>query len=392
MANFFYRGKLQDSITQGTLNADSVSHAAQILERKGISILEIKEMVDKHVEYYTTNITQFTIKEKKEFFNSFYFQYKAGLSILEVLNIIASSATSENVKSIAYQISSKIKKGMSLDEAMRSYAKYIGYVYVVLMGAGEKTGKLDSVLEGIIKNVNLVEKIKTNVIKKMTYPVILICLAIAAALFFCFFVFEAFERQFDTTQDANLIPLFLTAAFKIAVIFAIGGVIVVSIIKNKKIMYSLLSFFTKISFLKPIFNNYYFYNFFHVLSLAYSAGLDTSKAVELSCEVINSSSIREKLKKSIDLISNGCELTTAFNIVGVFSQYAISQLSAGEKSGTISDLSETIASDYENNLNIQIDTLLKFVEPGMLVIVGFFVLLVMGKFVSTYYSKLFSLF
>ena len=171
MKKFFYKGRINNNDVQGYLNGESFSEIAKMLESKRIIVLEIKEVGNRADTNQFMPVSKFSLKDKKEFFNSFYFQFSAGLPIIEVFDAICSSSSNNNVKALANYISRKIKAGSSLEQALRLYSDEIGYTYCVLLGAGEKTEKLQSVLSGVLKNINQLEKIKSIAIKKSTYPI-----------------------------------------------------------------------------------------------------------------------------------------------------------------------------------------------------------------------------
>ena len=91
------------------------------------------------------------------------------------------------------------------------------------------------------------------------------------------------------------------------------------------------------------------------------------------------------------MIEQGCEITTAFGSAGIFSDYAISQITTGEKSGELAKVYDDIAQDYKNICTNNIDALLKKIEPTMLIVLGIVVLIIGVNFVQKYVNMLYSL-
>jgi len=116
------------------------------------------------------------------------------------------------------------------------------------------------------------------------------------------------------------------------------------------------------------------------------------ESLELSSQTISSFELNKKLNKAKKMIQEGCEIATAFEISGIFSEYAISQISAAEKTGELSKTYEDVALDYRKEYLAQIDTLVKLVEPSMLCFAAIIILIVGVKMYSKYYETLFSLF
>ena len=143
MARFFYRVKnKQNKISQGYIEALSVPDAAEKLIKKGYIILEIKQEYEssfnKNKVILSDSILPFSLQEKKEFFNSFYFLYKSALPVLDIFRSIANSSTKKQVKLFSSYIVKKIEKGKSLKEAMANYSNVLGKAYTALIVAGEQ--------------------------------------------------------------------------------------------------------------------------------------------------------------------------------------------------------------------------------------------------------------
>ena len=126
--------------------------------------------------------------------------------------------------------------------------------------------------------------------------------------------------------------------------------------------------------------------------MAYDSGISAGESVNLANSVINIKEINAKIKKSADMILNGCKAGTALNVAGVFSSYAISQVSSGEEAGELDKTLRIIAKDYENKLDTSLKVIMKLVEPILLIFVGILVLNIVVTAYKEYYSGLMSMF
>ena len=397
MARFFYRVKnKQNKVAQGFINASGISEAALKLEKQGYTILEIKEefrntLSNKGI-ILSDSILPFSLQEKKEFFNSFYFLYKSALPVLDIFKSIANSSTKQQVKLFSSYIVKKIEKGKSLKEAMANYSNVLGKAYTALIVAGEQAGKLDEILSDILINIKREEEIKSNLIAKLTYPTCIFFMAIAVALLFKFFILKAFSLMGTGVCFSALFMLLVTAIIKIIVIFAVFLAGCFYIYKNKRLFNHFISFILNIRIFGNLMKCYYFLNFFSVFSLAYSAGITSAESINLSASVINVPEINNKLKKAENMVYNGCEVATALGVTGLFSSYAMSQITAGEKAGELDKMLKTVALDYKNKLEVSMNVLLQVVEPIMLIFVGIIVAMVAVNGYKAYFGSLFSMF
>ena len=397
MKRFFYNVKTRNNQNlQDYIMAQSVADAALKLERKGYIVLEIREDYDNisfNTSYGTAYnvIHEFTIQEKKEFFNALYHMYRSGIPIVETIKSISNSTVNINIKAFCRLLIKKLEKGNSLKDTLRNHSSYLGLAYTMLIAAGEESGTLDKTIEGIIKNINKQEEIKSSFIKSITWPALMFVLVLAVGLLFKMFVFKVLTTDIDLITTQNVIKLLIATVIKIIIFFIILFGAVFFILKNRGICSSILNTISGIKIFEGLMKDYSFSNFFYVFSLAYHAGVPLTEAIILSNSVVNIPKYNAKLRKSAQMVQNGCKVSTALAAADLFSSYAMSQISAGEEAGQMDKAFGSIAYDYENKLNTKVAVILKLIEPTMIIIIGIFVAILVIMLIKTYYGQLMSM-
>lgn len=395
MRKFIYKVKnSKNEIIDGSIHANSVAEAAIKLERRGNVVLEIHEELqksyirEKTVNYNSAKIV-LSVQEKKEFFNSFYFLYKSGLSILEIFKSMSISSKNPKIITLCSRILRGIEKGQSLKDSMKTSYSALGQAYSMLIVAGEESGQLDDILTNIIKNIKTQEETKSSIISKLTYPVCMFFFALFVAMLFKFFIIQIFLLK-ASGESVCMSALIISAIIKIIVVFGVLIGSLIFIYKNKYVLNKIISFFTTFGIFSKLMKKYYFMNFFSVLALSYEAGISPSECLYLANSVINVPYINSRIKKAETMVQNGCEMTTALGCVGLFSSYAMSQVATGEKAGKLDKMLRTVASDYENRLLSSVSVILKVIEPLMIIFVGIIVLFVAISGYKAYFNFLFS--
>ena len=399
MSKFYYKAKDKaGNIINGNINSGSISEAALHLEKDGLIIIEINEAQNslprphqKKLHYKDLQKIQFSTGDKLEFFNSFYFMYNSGLSLQQVFDSIVNSTSNKKIKILSQRILTKIESGYSLKEAVDENDAVLGRAYSTLLTAGEQSGKLENILSKIIKSLNREVEVKKNIISSLTYPAFIFCLAFAVLLFFKFFVLKVFASMGDYSS-LSVSSLLVAAIIKIVIIYAVLGAVITVIILNKTFINKIYNFLIKVPVVSGMFKEYLFSNFFAVTALAYEAGIPAANAIELGNSVINISDIHRKINQAVKRIYSGCEITTAFKTAGVFSSYAISQVSSGEKSGDLDKTMMVVSDSYEKQLDTSLKSLLKLVEPIMIIIIGIFVGYILYTGYTGYYQGIMNMF
>lgn len=396
MSNFHYKAKdNNDKLISGNISAVSISDAAVKLERKGLIVLEINEETNisnglsklENVNEVSSD-SMFSIKEKLEFFNAFYYMYQSGLSVSQIFSSVYSQSRNPNVRGLCAKIAKKIEKGKTLEESFQGCSNALGIAYTSLIIAGEHSGKLEEVLLNIIKNIRREEELKNSIFSSLTYPVLVLALALFVFLLFKFCLLKIYAMIGQGVTYCSMKTLFITAMIKIAAIYAviIGGIFFVC--KNKKLLKKLFGFISKLPVISNLVKNYCFANFFSVMGLSYMAGVPASKTVELANSVMGIDYIKKNIANAVKMIAKGCEITTAFGVARVFSSFAMSQISAGEKAGELDKMCLVISNDYEKQMEVALSVLMKMMPPIALGFVGIIVGYVLYTAYTTYYSSL----
>ncbi len=394
MARFFYKAKNKEGqVVSNHILAMDISSAVASIERDGLVLLEISEdgKISSYQHLKARELSKkviFSAKEKLEFFNSFLHMYQSGLSILQIFYAVSNSVKNEKIKSFCSLIIKKIEKGYSLEEAFTGYENILGIAYTRLVVAGEASGKIDKVLKKIVENIKKEQALKSNIISSLSYPVMILSLALAVFLFFKFFILKVFAMIGSGICNLVIMKLMILAIVKILFIFGIIIGICLYTYFNKPLLKKLVGFLSRIPGVSNLYKNYSLSNFFSVLSLAYDAGVPIVNSIEMASTVIENKEIKSKLNLAAKRVNNGCEVTTAFAVTQVFSGFAMSQISAGEKAGELEKMFSIVAIDYEKKLEFALDMVLQIIKPVAIIIVGLFVLYVAKTGYQSYYAGL----
>jgi len=391
MSKFFFKCRYNTDVKKGYVSAKNIAEASLILEKRGYVILELEEQKDavENIQL-SCDFKVLDLKDKIDFFASFARQYRAGIPFYEIFNNIIKNVANNNTRSLCFTILKRMQNGETFEEALKIYSKYIGNTETALLIAGEKSGKLENILNKLLENAKERQKIISTAKSKLTYPAIIFCILLVSFLIFTCVVFPVFDATM-AGKTVNIGNLIFLALLKIVGIFLFFGFFVLLLVKKQNSNGQILQWFLGCKIAKDILTNYYFSNFFSVFSMAYSAGLLPDKAIGLSLSIFKDVKTYLKIAKIKDMISQGCEITTAFNVANIFSEFAISQIATGEKTGQLEESLNEIACDYKRKFEEKVNVILKSLEPLMLVFAAILVLFLAYGFFTKYYQTLFSL-
>lgn len=327
-----------------------------------------------------------TLTEKKEFFNSLFYLYSAGYSYTEAFRSIEESSRRRSIKQLCFSIRAKIENGIPFRDIISSYKEILGDAYSMLICAGDMSGKLDETLASVLKDISRTENLRSMLISSLTYPVLLLLGAIGVFFFCRFFFFKIFDVMYTTGMCAGSMKiLFFTAIIKIVLIYVLLFAAVFWVVKNKKIYQKFLDVFIKYTPIADLLNNYYYNNFFSVMAASYDAGITVSESVSLAASVVKTKQAFLALYKASSVLSRGIEVTIALSNTGLFSDFALSQIAMGEKTGRLGEAFQKAAADYERKLQDALSIISRLVQPAAILLMG----LLVGYIAVTFYSKLY---
>ena len=104
--------------------------------------------------------------------------------------------------------------------------------------------------------------------------------------------------------------------------------------------------------------------------------------------MINSDYIYKKMSTSIEYIQNGNQVAYSLNISNIFPDMFISMINIGEESGRLDDCLSTSEKLYDNELDIMLEKMMKWIEPSIMIILGIFVCIFMVAMVLPMFDSI----
>ena len=172
MLNFQYKGiDHAKKYVEGEIEALNNAEAAHKLKEKKVIITKLKEAKKKKVvtKKEKTSFTSFTFgtgvkaKEILIFCKQFATMMRAGLPVLNTLEMLEDQTIRPPMKKIIQTIKKDLESGNSLAKCFEKHPKIFNTVVVNLIKAGEASGKLETFLQKIVINLEKSEKIKSQI-------------------------------------------------------------------------------------------------------------------------------------------------------------------------------------------------------------------------------------
>ena len=160
MLNFQYKGISYGKYVEGEIEALNNSEAAHKLKEQKIIITKLqqakKKVAEKKKEKTSFSFgTGVKAKEILVFCKQFSTMLRAGLDVLNILDLLDQQTTAKGMKKIIQTIKKDLESGNSLSKCFEKHPKIFDTVVVNLIKAGEASGKLDIFLNKIVSQTYL---------------------------------------------------------------------------------------------------------------------------------------------------------------------------------------------------------------------------------------------
>ncbi|KKQ22041.1 MAG: Type II secretion system protein, partial [Candidatus Wolfebacteria bacterium GW2011_GWC1_37_10] len=261
---------------------------------------------------------------------------KAGLNIIESLDILIMDASKNLMKAILGQAKFNLQRGQPLSATFSYYKKYFPPVFFGLIRAGEASGRLDATLEELsrylIKEHNLNRKIKSA----LAYPLILLIASIGVIALLLFFVLPRLTKSFKSAKmELPLITKILLGIsnflvshpiFDLAMIAGIVGLI----FYFKRTDWGRRTFILillKIPVVKELVKKVALVRFTRTLSSLLASGLTAIEGLTLSIEAVGNDFYKRAILESVESIKRGVPISKSFrNYTDLFPNLLINMI------------------------------------------------------------------
>jgi len=394
MSKFAYTTMERDGTeTGGVLEAVSSNAAAMALGARDIQPLT---MVEKK------SLLQFEITKKKvnrkelmHFSRQLAVFVKAGVPILEALEVINEEVTDKRFHQVIDEMIEGLRAGDTFSVAAASHPDAFPEFYIGVLSSAELTGELDNVLIQLSDYIERDIDAKGKLTAALVYPAIIMLMSIVTVLVMAIFVLPRF-RTFFTSLHAKL-PLptrmllgitgLVTTYWYVVALVLIGGPIGLGIMmRTKRGRARLDAVALKIPVLGDLIAHSMLERVCRVLSSMIRSGVPLPEAMTVTADSTNNAVWRRGIKAAREEMLEGQGLSGPLARTGLFPGAARQMFRVGEETGTLDEQLRIAADYYSRELDHQIKRFTALFEPAVIIFMGLVVGFVAVALVSAMYG------
>ena len=404
MLNFEYKGISLGKYVEGEIEALNNAEAAHKLKEKKVIITKLKEAKKKKVITKKEKVsfsfgTGVKPQEILIFCKQFATMLRAGLPVLNTLEMLEGQTTKPPMKKIIATIKKDLESGNALSKCFEKHTKIFDTVVVNLIKAGEASGKLDTFLQKIVINLEKREKIKSQIKSSLFYPGVLFSVAILVTVFMLMNVVPTFVNMYEGMGMADDLPTPTAVIMSMSeFVRSSGGLfllifIILFIISFKYLVsknYDVKKIWHKIMLKLPVFGNLINKSILAKVSLVLGnlnqAGVDLIESIDIAKSVTDNVIVIEALENIKKGVFSGETLTDLFSKEKIFPPTFSQLISVGEQTGSLDEMFGSVAIYYEEEFDVAVANLASLIEPIMIVFMG----ITIGGLMLAMYAPIFN--
>jgi type II secretory pathway component PulF len=304
----------------------------------------------------------------------------AGVPFSRALVILHREAVSPVAKAKWKEIHDLVIDGMSLSDAMARSPETFPKVYVAMVEAGETGGFLDVVLSQIADFQAREKDLQSKVVTALTYPAILLVLAMGVLTFLLVFFIPRFQMVFQgfnaelpllTQMIINASHAIRSYGLYIAAVIAVTIFSLRSWFKSEKGRRAWEGFILRSPQVGPLLAQFAMARFCRMLGTLLVAGVPLINALNVARRSIGNQILVDAVSDSIERVKEGKPLGTSLaRNRNLFPGAVIEMISVAEESGRLDQELLRIANVTETDLDRHLKTVVALIEPLMLFLIA----------------------
>lgn len=301
---------------------------------------------------------------------------RAGVPALRSLDVLHRQTSNPVFKEVLREVREDLSSGQTLADAMAKHPNAFNPLHVSMIRAGEKGGFLEDVLVRIAVFTERQNELRNKLLGAMLYPALLMMVGTSIIIFILLYIVpkvRSFLRG-ELPVMTKLVFAFCDLLKAHGTEVLAGAVVVVfiavAVIRSKSGRMALDRFSLKAPMMGKIITLVAICRFCRILGTLLHNGVPILQALKISRDSAGNRLLMEIVDESIEGVRKGTSLAAPLGKSELFPLDIVDMIAVGEESNNLEHVLITIADSYEARTGRQIDLMVRFLEPLLLVIMA----------------------
>ncbi|MDQ6808913.1 MAG: type II secretion system F family protein [Verrucomicrobiota bacterium] len=398
MTTFSYQARdASGKIVSGIQDALDEDNAVTSLMGRGLMVLSLQ----KKAAASRTKKKAWTVKETDLvlFTRQLSTMVEAGISLVQALTALydqSDGKKQKNLRNIISDVTTRVQGGETFNEAIAKHPRVFDRLFVSMVKAGETGGLLAEILDRLAGFLEASARLRKKVKSAMTYPVIVICIAMLITIFLLVKVVPIFGEIFKDfgaklpapTQFLIDVSDFMRGEWYF-LILGFGSVFfgIRYFLRTKGGKQFADKWKLKLPIFGPLIHKICMSRFSRTFAQLIRSGVPILEVLDIVAGASGNHVIETSLKGVAEDVEKGDNLSVALSKKAIFPSMMLRMVSAGEATGKIDTMLEKMADFWDEEIEAMLDALTSLIEPFLIVFLG----VIVGGIVIAMFLPIFKL-
>lgn len=371
---------------RGSISADSLAAFYAELKRGDLYCLRVREASGRP-SLWVRAFGKSSLPPAKMavFFRQMASMTASGVTINRCLQVLYGQASHLRTKIVLSKLYEEVQKGNQLSSAMSEADGAFEPLVINMIRAGENSGALERSFERLAEHYEREIKLHDRVMLALLYPAVLFVVTLIVIIVLFVVVLPSFITMFEAvenlpwyTRSLMWLSDFLAHRWYIALGIILGLVAGIAAL-NQNTAFRLWrdAAVLRIPFVGKLQTRIVCARFCRIFASLYTSGVQITRSVELSGDVLGNGYIKAALERVSSRINTGASLSSSLQKEKLFPEMMITMLTVGEESGELDKMLLKTSDYYDDEADAATQKLIGLLQPAMIIILGFIVAFVM---------------
>lgn len=380
-------------VTRGRIEARNELELESRLRRMGLDLVSARALAGGEAQARKVRVSR---RERLAFCFDLEQIVRAGLPILDGLRELGAGCTQRELRLVISGLVDGVEGGHTLSQAMARFPAVFDPVFVSLMQAGERSGRLEEILEGLGRTLRWQDELVAQTRKLLIYPALVCAVVLLVAAFLLVYLVPQMVTLLQTMgselplQTRALMAvsgmvmrwwwlcLLLPCALAVALAYAVRS--------SPAMRVRLDGWMLRLPLLGSILRKVMLARFASAFALMYRSGIGILEALRACEDIVGNRAVALALQAAAGRIRAGRSLGEGLAGLALFPPLVVRMVRMGESTGALDRALANVHYFYERDVRESVERGLKTIEPALTLVLGGILALILFAVLTPVYE------
>ncbi len=368
----------QGAKTTGLVEADNSQEADSLLKDNGLILVSL-EVANIKKGLSLSFLERISMKDIVIFARQFSIMISAGVPMVQSLRILVNQTENKKFKKVIGEIGDEVEGGAALSDSLSKRPKIFSNFFVSVVRSGERSGKLDDVLDYLADEISKDYDMGAKIKGAMIYPTVVIIGMVIIGIVMMVFVLP---KMMDIlTETGTTLPLptriligasnFIIHYWWIVVMIIVGIIMGIrAILRTPSGRYAWDSITLHLPIFGKLFQKILLVRFCRSMNTLLLGGVSIENSLAIAGDVVSNKVYQKLVQQTIKEVEDGNSISTIFLDSPLVPKMVSHMMQVGEGTGKLDAVFTKISEFYNREIDNALANIMSLMGPLIMIILG----------------------